>query len=83
MFKKIINYLTQDYVIGGIIFGLMLAATIGVIGYAVYEKYTNPGSTTTAHTSTINSNKTGLHWGYGYRPFNVKGKFGWGYVIGN
>lgn len=81
MFKKIINYLTQDYVIGGIIFGLMLAATIGVIGYAVYEEYTNPGSTTTAHTSTINSNKTGLHWGYGYRPFKVK--FGWGYVIGN
>lgn len=81
MFKKIINYLTQDYVIGGIIFGLMLAATIGVIGYAVYEENTNPDSTTTAHTSTINSNKTGLYWGYGYRPF--KGKFGWGYVIGN
>jgi hypothetical protein len=81
MFKKIINYLTQDYVIGGIIFGLMIAATLGCIGYAVYEEYTNPGSTTTAHTSTINSNKTGLHGGYGYRPF--KGKFGWGYVIGN
>ena len=81
MFKKIINYFSQDYVIGGIIFGLMIAATIGCIGYLVYEEYTNPGSTTTAHTSTINSNNTGLHWGYGYRPF--KGKFGWGYVIGN
>lgn len=81
MFKKIINYLSQDYVIGGIIFGLMIAATLGCIGYGIYEEYTNPGSTTTAHTSTINSNKTGLHWGCGYRPF--KGKFGWGYVIGN
>lgn len=81
MFKKIKETLSKDYVIGGLIFGLMIAATIGCIGYAIYEEYTNPGSTTTAHTSTIKSNKTGLHWGYGYRPF--KGKFGWGYVIGH
>ena len=80
MFKRIKETLSKDYVIGGIIFGLMIAATIGCIGYAIYEEYTKPGSTTTAHTSTINSNKVGLHWGYGYRPF--KGKFGWGYVIG-
>jgi len=80
MFKRIKETLSKDYVIGGIIFGLMIAATVGCIGYALYEEFTNPGSTTTAHTSTIN-NKTGLHWGYGYRPF--KGKFGWGYVIGN
>ena len=81
MFKRIKETLSKDYVQGGIIFGLMLAATIGCIGYGIYKEYTDPGSTTTAHTSTINSNKTGLHWGYGYRPF--KGKFGWGYVIGN
>ena len=80
MFKRIKETLSKDYVIGGIIFGLMIAATIGCIGYAIDEEYTKPGSTTTAHTSTINSNKVGLHWGYGYRPF--KGKFGWGYVIG-
>lgn len=80
LFKKIKNYFSQDYFIGGFIFGLMIAATISCIGYAIYEAYTNSGSTTTAHTSTINSNKAGLHWGYGYRPF--KGKFGWGFVIG-
>ena len=78
MFKMIKEFLSKDYVIGGIIFGLMLTSTISCIGYAIYEECTNPGSTTTAHTSTINSNKTGLHWGYGYRPF--KGKFGWGWV---
>lgn len=81
MFKKIKETLSKDYVQGGIIFGLMIAATIGCIGYGIYKEYTEPGSTTTPHTSTIKSNKTGLHWGYGYRPF--KGKFGWGYVIGN
>lgn len=81
MFKKIKELLSSDSFLGSIIFGLMIVTTIGCIGYAVYEEYTNPGSTTTAHTSTINSNKTGLHWGYGYRPF--KGKFGWGWVIGN
>ena len=81
MFKRIKEWLSNDAVLGGLIFGLMIAATIVCIGYAIYEEYTNPGSTTTAHTSTINSNKTGLHWGYGYRPF--KGKFGWGYVIGH
>lgn len=81
MFKKIKELLSSDSFLGSIVFGLMIIATISCIGYAIYEEYTNPGSTTTAHTSTINSNKTGLHWGYGYRPF--KGKIGWGWVIGN
>lgn len=80
LFKKIKNYFSQDYVIGGMIFGLMLVATISVISYGIYNECTEPGSTTTAHTSTINSHKAGLHYGWGYRPF--KGKFGWGFVIG-
>lgn len=80
MFKKLKDYFSQDYVIGGIIFGFMLVATLSCIGYGIYKECTEPGSTTTAHTSTINSNKIGLHYGWGYRPF--RGKFGWGFVIG-
>ena len=80
MFKKLKDYFSQDYVIGAMIFGFMLVATLSCIGYGIYKECTEPGSTITAHTSTINSNKTGLHYGWGYRPF--RGKFGWGFVIG-
>ena len=81
MFKLIKELLSSDSFLGGIVFGFMLVATISCIGYAIYDECTNNGSTTTSHTSTINSNKMGVHWGYGYTPF--RGKFGWGYVIGN
>lgn len=70
----------SDY-LGVIIFGLMLASTIGCIGYAIYEEYTDPGNTTIVHTSKVKSNKMCVHFGYGYRPF--RGKIGWGWVIGN
>ena len=54
MFKKIINYLSQDYVQGGIIFGLMLAATIGCIGYGIYKVTPKVKAWWDEHKSTTN-----------------------------
>jgi len=63
MFKKIKELLSSDSFLGSIIFGLMIVTTIGCIGYAVYEEYTNPGSTTTTASAPM---KTRVNGGFGY-----------------
>ncbi len=81
MFKKIINYFSQDYVIGGIIFGLMLAATIGVIGYGIYEECTKSESTTTASAPMKTRANGGFGYGFGYSFKTHRVGYGWG--VGN
>lgn len=64
---------------GTFAFVLLFIIMIAVCAYAIYDSKKEENERVFNYTPK--SNKSGLHWGYGYRPF--KGKFGWGYVIGN
>jgi hypothetical protein len=82
MFKRIKETLSKDYVIGGIIFGLMIAATVGCIGYALYEEFTNPGSTTTTASAPMKTRANGgFGYGFGYSFKTHRVGYGWG--VGN
>ena len=77
MWKKFFNssfFYNGDFILV-IIFIIMVAAG----AFAIYDSSKEESERVFNYTSQ--SNNSGLHWGYGYRPF--KGKFGWGMVIGN
>lgn len=77
MCKKIFN--RPFFYNGTFEFVLLFIIMIAAGAYAIYDS--NKEENESVFNYTQKSNNSGLHWGYGYRPF--KGKFGWGWVIGN